>query len=111
MDQSSGQPGQPVTILPTKEDYPPWFLPTIYADGIANLAPSNQVVKFYLYRTDPHVMAKPEQQNQLVAQIILPIPSFVFTAVFFEKALKQFVAQGNVPQSLVDTVRAVFEGT
>jgi hypothetical protein len=65
MDQSSGQPGQPVTILPTKEDYPPWFLPTIYADGIANLAPSNQVVKFYLYRTDPHVMAKPEQQNQL----------------------------------------------
>lgn len=95
-------------IKPT-DDYPHPSLPVIYADGIATITPGAYTVKTYLYRTDPHVMAKPEAQNQLVAQIVMPTPTFVFTALFMERSLKQFIAQGTIDPKMVAMVRETFE--
>lgn len=88
-----------------EEGFPPPTLPTIYCDGIANVAPSPHFVKFYLFRQDPDQAAKPKYKNQIVAQIIMPVHAFIYAGLFFEEALKQFVEQGTISQQMVDQVK------
>jgi hypothetical protein len=92
------------TIL-VEEGFPPPTLPTVYCDGILNVAPSTHIVRFYLYRQDPDQVAKPKYKNQVVAQIIMPVNAFIYTGLFFEKALKQFVEQGTISQQMVDEIK------
>jgi hypothetical protein len=92
------------TIL-IEEGFPPLTLPTIFCDGIANLAPSGHVIKFYLFRSDPDQTGKPKYKNQILAQVIMPITAFIHSGLFFEKGLKQFVEQGTISQELVDNIK------
>lgn len=43
----------PSTIIPPSEEFPSSGLPTIFADGIMNLANTTQIAKCYLFRFDP----------------------------------------------------------
>ena len=43
----------PQAITRPSDEFPSSDLPTIFADGIMNLANSGQIVKFYLFRVDP----------------------------------------------------------
>jgi hypothetical protein len=88
-----------------EEGFPPLTLPTIFCDGIANLAPSGHVIKFYLFRSDPDQTGRPKYKNQTLARIIMPIPAFIYAGIFFENGLKQFVEQGTISQELVDNIK------
>ena len=94
-----------VLIKTVQEGFPQATLPTFFADGILNAAPSANVVRFYLYRSDPDQTGKGEYQNQVIAQVVMPTLGFLHAAVFFEKAVKFFVAQGSLPADLVETLR------
>jgi len=85
--------------------YPPATLPTIFADGIVNAAPSVNAMRFYLFRTDPEQRGKAEYQNQVVAQVVMPLAGFVASYVFLEKAVKKFISDGTISQEMVTTFR------
>jgi hypothetical protein len=104
MVEESSEEGQSTRpkIHVTDPGFPPAHLPTVYADGIVNLAPSPSVVRFYLFRSDPEQAGKAEYKNQIFAQVVMPVAGFVQMATFFEEALRRFVAQGVIPQQMVD---------
>lgn len=79
------------------QDYPSVDdFPTIFADGVINLANSPQVAKFYLFRQDPNMLGEPGSKRNVVGQIVMPMESFAVTALFFKNALDGFVAQGLI---------------
>jgi len=95
------------TTVGIEEGFPPTTVPTIYADGIANAAPSPYLVKFYLFQSDPEQTGKPSYKNQVVAQVVMSMPGFVQASLFFEKALKQFVDRGTIKPELIEEVRKI----
>jgi len=97
------------TVLPTESGFPPPYLPILFADGVVQIAPSHQAVKFYLYRTDPDTAGLNAYKNQVFAQIVMPTVAFVQTCLFFERTLKQMVAANFVPQAQVDAMNAMFD--
>jgi hypothetical protein len=92
----------------TGSGFPSLEVPTVYADGIANIAPSPQVVKFYLFRTDPDTGGQNVYKNQVVLQVAMHMQGFVAACVFFEKTLKQFVESNYITQEQVDDMRRMF---
>jgi hypothetical protein len=92
------------TIL-VEEGFPAPTIPTIFCDGILNLAPAAQAMRFYLFRSDPDQAGKPKFKNQILAQIIMPVPAFIHAALFFERGLKQFVEQGAISPDMVDKIK------
>jgi hypothetical protein len=94
-----------VRVIGLQEGFPHATVPTVFADGVANIGPSTNVVKFYLFRTDPDQTGKNEYKNQIIAQIVMPTLGFLHMALFFEKAVKHFVAQGTLPADLVENLR------
>lgn len=101
-DTSSGAaPTAPVTIIPLTEGFPSSALPTVFADGIANVAPANGVIRFYLYRSDPDQVGGPAYKNQAIAQVVMPVSGFLQAAAFFEKSVDFFVSQGTIAHDAV----------
>ena len=92
------------TIL-VEEGFPASTIPTIFCDGIVNLAPIANAMRLYLFRSDPDQVGKPKFKNQILAQIIMPVPAFIHTALFFERGLKQFVEQGTIPPDMVEQIK------
>ena len=92
-------------IQVVKGDYPPADLPTIFADGALNLSHSPTMVKFYLFRTDPHLEGKPTYQNQVIAQIVMPIGAFVQMQTFFDLAIQKLIDLNYVTKEQVETTR------
>jgi hypothetical protein len=111
-DQTSGTPPAPgpgyptIPIIVLEATHPPPSLPTIFADGFANLTPGQQVMKFYLYRTDPDQTGTSSYKNQVVAQVVMPTTAFAQAATFFERAIKTFCAQGFISRDAVNAFRA-----
>jgi len=95
-----------VELISIEEGFPHSTVPTIFCDGIANLAPSPHVVKFYLFRQDPDQTGKPKYKNQILAQIVMTVPGFIYTVLLGEQALKQFVEQGTIPQETIDNIKS-----
>ena len=60
------QPQDAVQVLPIPDAHPPPTIPTIFADGVPNIAPSRMNVKCYLYRTEPHPTGAGPALNQVV---------------------------------------------
>ena len=90
--------------------HPPETIPTIYADGIANILPTTEVVKFYLFRLDPNQSGVGEVQPRAIAQVILPMSGFLRAAFFFERAIKHFLNQGTLAQEIYDAIKKVEGG-
>jgi hypothetical protein len=53
--------------------FPASTLPTIYADGVINLATTPQFAKFYLARNDPSMLGDNRSEQQVFAQIVMPL--------------------------------------
>jgi hypothetical protein len=96
-----------IETFSVEEGFPAPTIPTIFCDGILNLAPSAQVVRFYLFRSDPDQTGKLKFKNHILAQIIMPIPAFIHTALFFERGLKQFAEQGTISPDMIDKIKQV----
>jgi hypothetical protein len=94
-------------LVTPKQEFPPASLPTIYADGIVNLAHSGSLARFYLMRTDPSLDGSERYQVQAFAQVVMPLLALVQTAVFLEIEVKRLVSRGLVDQKFVDEARRV----
>jgi hypothetical protein len=81
---------------------PPADVHTVYADGIANIAPGDHVIRFYLFRTDPDISGAPSYQNRAVTQVIMPLDSFIVTAAFMNKSLDTLVEQGIISRERLE---------
>lgn len=88
--------------------FPPADIPTYFSDGFLNLARSPEVVKFYIARIDPSLNSTEESITQAVAQVVMPMSSFVEMCAFFEQALEGYIKEGVVKQAALDTARAKF---
>ena len=106
-DASAGKEMSDESETPSPSaEFPPPNFPTVYADGVMNVAHGSQVVKFYLSRFDPSFnVSNSASQNTPIAQVIMPLYSFIDTAVFFEQALNAMVAEGLITQEYVDALR------
>jgi hypothetical protein len=103
----TSKPSFDATIIRIEAGYPPHDIPTIYADGVANVGPSPSIVKFYLFRSDPEQLGGPSYKNQVVAQVVMSTPGFIQAAIFLERALKQFTERGTFNKEMVEKIRAV----
>jgi hypothetical protein len=60
-----------------------------------------------LFRSDPDQTGKPSYKPQILAQIVMPIPSFIHTTLFFEKGIKHFVEQGLISSDIVEKIKEI----
>jgi hypothetical protein len=104
------EPQDVIPIIPIQEGHPPATLLTIFADGVPNLSPSPQVAKFYLYRTEAHTTGAGPAQNQIVAQVVMPVPGFLSMVAFFDYAVENFIKQGTFSQKDWDAAQKVWKG-
>jgi hypothetical protein len=96
-------------ITPTSDEFPS-DLPTIFSDGIMNLANSAQIVKFYLFRLDPGIRDVTKAYQKPCAQIVMPLDALVTTFVFLEGAIEGLRGQGFVSTEAVETARKALQG-
>ena len=85
--------------------FPPEAMPTIFADGVANVAQSGEVAKFYLLRTDPSINTPNDNRPQVVGQVVMSMSGFLDAAAFFEAIVKNYVEKGIVSREKVDEAR------
>lgn len=78
-------------------------VPTVYADGVANLSRGPGVVKFYLARFDPDPSdARNPTVSTMAGQVVMSAIGFAATAIFFSKQLAEMVARGEVDKTVID---------
>ena len=97
------------TILPPPEGPLPTTVPTIYCDGIANLANTAEITKMYLYRADPIPSDTNRGQAQIAAQVIMPIASMVNMFVFLERSLNRLAEQGFLGKDQIENERQLLK--
>ena len=89
-------------ISPPDVNYPGMTIPTIFADGIMNLANSAHIVKFYMFRLDPSVSDVGQARAIPCAQVVLPLDGFINTFAFMQNAVDSLLKQGIITQQALD---------
>lgn len=92
------------------QEFPEPTLPLMFADGIAGVAFSHYLVKFYYYRTDPSLQGTNNSNNQVLLQVVMPLGGFLQAYGTMERLVKQLVSQGVVTQETVDAVISERQG-
>jgi hypothetical protein len=85
-------------------------IPTLYADGIANIARGGGVVRTYLIRFDPSLTADPAAPK-IIGQMILPVQGFVAMALFFKAQLDDMIEKKEITPELLERVRQMVPGS
>jgi hypothetical protein len=98
---------QPAFTFTPAAGFPPANLPTLYADGIASIAPGLHVVKFYFARVASETSGTNQYANQVVCQVIMPIDGFVASIVFLDHVLKNMVENKAIDGTIVENARAL----
>lgn len=80
-------------------------VPVVYADAIANVASSGQVVKLYLGRFDPALDGSNKAQFVPVAQLIMPLDGFAGLATFMSAAIDRMIADGSITREVLNAAR------
>ncbi len=91
--------------------YPPLNFPTVYAEYVPFITLGSTVVKFYFMRADAPLIPNVGEDvptNTPVCQVVMPLDSFVHTAVYFSAYLENLIASGIVQKEVVESMRAVF---
>jgi hypothetical protein len=84
-------------------------IPTIYTEGVVNLARGPGIVKFYLMRYEPNIHddgATPA----LVGQVVAPVIAFATMTLFFQRQLDDMIKSGEISQDAVDQLRRMVPG-
>src|SRR5580704_11518230 len=93
------------TPIPTPE-YPAPSFPTVFADGVSNIAYGPVIVKFFLTRLEPSItVINAPVKPQPFAQVVMPLDGFLSTFVFFENLVENLVRQGTVSQEKLNNLR------
>ena len=96
---------------PPSDEFPSSDLPTIFADGIMNLANSAQIIKFYLFRVDPGMRDINKAYQKPCAQIVMPLDALVTTYVFLEGAIEKLRGQDFISPDALEAARKTLRGT
>jgi hypothetical protein len=94
----------PQKLMRPVEEFPD--VPTIFAEGIYNLANTSNVAKFYLVRNDASLVAADQAQITPVAQIIFPLDGLRNSFAFLEDAINKLMAQNVISIQSLDAARA-----
>jgi hypothetical protein len=95
---------QQILTLPD-EEFPGTKIPTVFADGIVNVANSRYIVKFYFFRLDPGTKDVSKAQVVPCAQVVLPLDGFINTFAFLESAVEKLRAQGIITDQALAAAR------
>lgn len=86
-------------------------VPTIFVDGIANVARGAGTVRSYLVRIDPQISdGLPPTRPVVAAQIITTNQGFATVALQFWRVLNEMIESGEIQRDLVAQIRAEIEG-
>jgi len=96
-------------VLPVSATYPGPDFPMLYADSVSSVQPGVQTTKFYLARFEPHMQADNTLLSQPFAQIVMPTASFVDTAAFFGRMVKQLIETKAIDQATWDKAVASYD--
>jgi hypothetical protein len=86
-------------------EYPPPHFPTVFADGVSNIANTPTIVKFFMMRFEPSLTSSGPQKPQAFAQVIMPMDGFMATFAFFEAAIKRYLSQGTISEERLNEMR------
>jgi hypothetical protein len=100
-DPTASLLGRPLSEFPT-----PAF-PVVYADGVISLTQSAPIVKFYLYRIDPNIFGLGGSAITPLTQVVMPTPSFVATALFFQQQLEKMLELKSITEEQIDEIKKV----
>jgi hypothetical protein len=105
------EPGKPASpkILPIIADFPGPDFPMLYADSVSSIQPGVQTTKFYLARFEPHMRADNTLLTQPFVQIVMPTGSFVDTAAFFVRMVRQLIETKAIDQEAWDKAQASYD--
>lgn len=81
----------------------PDSIPTLFSDGILNLANSSSIVKFYLGRLDPQ--SDGTHRTVACGQVVMPLEGFVNSIAFVERMVAKLVSEGIISQAALDVAR------
>jgi len=76
----------------------PATIPLLYADNILNVFNNKDIVKFYLTRFNPSAQGMVQEANSPVAQVVMPMRSFIEMAAFFHVTTKNMIERGVFSQ-------------
>jgi hypothetical protein len=96
---------QQQVTAPPDIDFPGKVIPTVFADGIFNLANSAHVVKFYMFRLDPSMTNQQVAQVIPCLQIVLPLDGFINAFAFLEAAVEKLRRQGVITEGVLNVAR------
>jgi hypothetical protein len=85
-------------------------IPTLFADGIANVARGAGTIRTYLVRFDPSLEGPADARQVVVAQLIMSLPGFASMALLFEAQLKDMIEKKEMPPELLDQLRKSIPG-
>jgi hypothetical protein len=104
MSIMADEPGKPANpqVLPIIADFPSPDLPMLYADSVSSVQPGIQTTKFYLARFEPHMRADNTLLTQPFVQIVMPTGSFVDTAAFFGRMVRQLIETNAIDEATWD---------
>lgn len=90
-------------------EYPGPGFGIAFADGAMAITNSPTIVKFFMYRFEPNFAGDGRTQPQPFAQVVMPMDGFAGMAVFFDIALRHFIANNLVDPQKVDEMRAALQ--
>lgn len=89
--------------------FPEVSCPTVFADGVLNLACGPGITKHYLYRLEPSFQGDNQFETQPIAQVVMPIEGFVAAAFYFNVQIGRLIASNLITQERVDEIKRVVE--
>jgi hypothetical protein len=91
------------------DEFAPSTFPTVFADGVLSFTIGQQIVRFYLFRTDPNMFGKGGGKTNPFAQVIMPTVGFLQSMMFLQQQLERMVEAGIYTKEDVENARALFQ--
>jgi hypothetical protein len=89
--------------------FPSSQFPVVFADGVASSSRGPGLVKFYLFRADPSLVADGGVKTTTFCQIVMPAIGFASAAIFFQKILDQMLEAGEITSDQIALLKKQLE--
>lgn len=89
--------------------YAPTHSPVAYADTVTSFAHTSEVAKFYFARFDPSANGVGPRKTEIVAQVVMPLESFVGMTLFFQEMLEVVKERGAITDEKIQQLQDVLD--
>lgn len=86
-------------------EFPSGNFPTLFTDGILSGSQTKEVVKLYLGRNDSNVFGRGGAVINPIAQVVMPISSFIAAVVLMERMIDNMIDSKVISKEFVDKVK------